>query len=66
MWASRQSTVIAWMARCRYCCNLGSSDRERTNLQAGGIQLGLTEAMGTRGRTEVPSAAEAGLYTGEV
>ncbi|KAF9806774.1 hypothetical protein IEO21_08534 [Rhodonia placenta] len=35
------------------------------NTKAGGIRLGLTEAMGQEVETEVPRAAEASLYTGE-
>ncbi|OSX55806.1 hypothetical protein POSPLADRAFT_1102467, partial [Postia placenta MAD-698-R-SB12] len=37
---------------------------DRENLKkAGGVRLGLTKAMGQEVETEVPRAAEAGLYT---
>ncbi|OSX65726.1 hypothetical protein POSPLADRAFT_1131345, partial [Postia placenta MAD-698-R-SB12] len=36
----------------------------QTLKDAGGVRLGLTEAMGQEVETEVPRAAEAGLYTG--
>ncbi|EED77447.1 predicted protein [Postia placenta Mad-698-R] len=35
----------------------------QTLKDAGGVQLGLTKAMGQEVKTEVPRAAEAGLYT---
>ncbi|EED81899.1 predicted protein [Postia placenta Mad-698-R] len=46
----------------------GGKEGERKgkpNKDAGGIRLGLTKAMGQEVETEVPRAAEAGLYTGE-
>ncbi|EED79752.1 predicted protein [Postia placenta Mad-698-R] len=44
---------------------LGVKQQGQTNTKAGGVQLGLTEAMGQEVETEVPRAAEASLYTGE-
>ncbi|EED85476.1 predicted protein [Postia placenta Mad-698-R] len=60
-----QFSQFAVQDQVQDCHDLRSSDRGKPNKDAGGVRLGLTEAMGQEVETEVPRAAEAGLYTGE-
>ncbi|EED83449.1 predicted protein [Postia placenta Mad-698-R] len=64
---STQSVNITHVAQVRcyrgQCRDLGSSDRGE--FESWGCSTDLTEAMGQEVETEVPRAAEAGLYIGE-
>ncbi|EED83931.1 predicted protein [Postia placenta Mad-698-R] len=71
--STKKAPTVSWyvMDKCR---NLGSSDRGNTNKGRWGRSTGSYRSdgeqgsnlrLGTKVETEVPRAAEAGLYTGE-